>query len=176
MNGKVKGSGVWTSIVKLFNKLKTEGPLSSNVLRVKVGNGNSIRFWKDNWKGDGSLASKFNRLMYLDTDPDCLLSWRLTNGNWACQWARDIGPRNSVQLSSLIDHLGPVERRDVMDSWEWSLATDCKFNISITRKFIDDASLPSEIIDTIWVKEVPRKVNIFLWRVAWDRLPTRLNG
>ncbi|XP_071708581.1 uncharacterized protein [Rutidosis leptorrhynchoides] len=115
------GSSVWPSIVKLFGKFKSDGLLPPNVLWVKIGNGKSIHFWKDNWRGDGALASKYNRLMHLDENSDCLLTDRFINGQW------------------------------------------------------HDGILPSMEIVFKWCKHISRKVNIFIWRLAWDRLPTRLN-
>ncbi|XP_071728466.1 uncharacterized protein [Rutidosis leptorrhynchoides] len=44
-----------------------------------------------------------------------------------------------------------------------------------TREYVDDQVLPSSSLYTIWLKQVPRKINVYLWRLALDRLPTRLN-
>ncbi|XP_071688124.1 uncharacterized protein [Rutidosis leptorrhynchoides] len=178
INGIVKGSSVWISIVKLFHKLKADGSLPNNVLRVKVGNGNSIRFWKDNWKGDGTLACRYNRLLHLDADPECLLSSRLVNDKWAWEWVRGIGPRNLANLNQLTDFLGIFWAHAVFVML-WILGNGpyhrmVFFNVSDTHKFLDDGRLPSMVITSLWVKEIPRKINIFLWRVSWDRFSTRL--
>ncbi|GJS26592.1 putative RNA-directed DNA polymerase, eukaryota, reverse transcriptase zinc-binding domain protein [Tanacetum coccineum] len=49
----------------------------------------------------------------------------------------------------------------------------CKFND--TRRLIDVKILPTLVPLTSWDKTLPRKVNIFIWRLALDRLPHRLN-
>ncbi|XP_071700408.1 uncharacterized protein [Rutidosis leptorrhynchoides] len=41
--------------------------------------------------------------------------------------------------------------------------------------YIDDVIFPSSDIGTRWHKLLPRKFNVFIWRVARNRLPTRLN-
>ncbi|GJR37779.1 putative RNA-directed DNA polymerase, eukaryota, reverse transcriptase zinc-binding domain protein [Tanacetum coccineum] len=61
------------------------------------------------------------------------------------------------------------------DSCVWSLANDDVFSVGITRRYIDDHSLPSLEPSTTWVNILPRKVNIFMWRMTLDRLPHRLN-
>ena len=49
------------------------------------------------------------------------------------------------------------------------------FSVGVTRRFLDDHFLPSLVPSTIREKMLPRKVNIFLWRLILDRLPHRLN-
>ncbi|GKD71144.1 RNA-directed DNA polymerase, eukaryota, partial [Tanacetum coccineum] len=61
------------------------------------------------------------------------------------------------------------------DACYWSIANDGVFTVGITRKHLDDHFLPSSATSTCWDKTLPRKVNIFLWRLKIDRLPHRLN-
>nr|GEX38107.1 hypothetical protein [Tanacetum cinerariifolium] len=62
-----------------------------------------------------------------------------------------------------------------LDARYWSIANDGVFTVGITRKHLDDHFLPSSPTSTCWDKTIPRKVNIFLWRLKIDRLPHRLN-
>ncbi|GJX97044.1 hypothetical protein Tco_0352842 [Tanacetum coccineum] len=55
------------------------------------------------------------------------------------------------------------------------LGGDDSFTVKETREHIDDSILPTLDVPTIWCKSIPRKVNIFLWRLRLDRLPMRLN-
>ncbi|XP_071739242.1 uncharacterized protein [Rutidosis leptorrhynchoides] len=66
-----------------------------------------------------------------------------------------------------------LENKD--DAWLWSLAKDGVFSVHVTRDRVDDVLLPSMSPSTSWYKTIPRKVNIYLWRVGLDRLATRLN-
>ncbi|XP_071688860.1 uncharacterized protein [Rutidosis leptorrhynchoides] len=176
IDGVIHGSSVWPTIVNLFGKLKRNELLPSNVLRVKVDNGHSIRFWKDNWRRNGNLGNQFNRLMHLDVNPNCLLSDRLVNNMWRWNWSRaDIGPRNVSMVQQLNDVVCDIVLRDEQDRCEWTIATDRGYSVSDTRRFLDEGILPSSEISAKWWKFIPRKVNILLWRLAWDRLPTRLN-
>ncbi|GKD93065.1 RNA-directed DNA polymerase, eukaryota [Tanacetum coccineum] len=49
------------------------------------------------------------------------------------------------------------------------------FSVNSSRKHIDDHTLPSLSPSTKWCKVIPKKVNIFMWRLFLDRLPNRLN-
>ncbi|GJS68349.1 hypothetical protein Tco_0682914 [Tanacetum coccineum] len=56
-----------------------------------------------------------------------------------------------------------------------SKGEDGVFSISATRLHIDHTILSSSNIETRWNKGLPRMVNIFIWRLHLDRLPTQLN-
>ncbi|XP_071736903.1 uncharacterized protein [Rutidosis leptorrhynchoides] len=173
---KFKGKRFWVKIVDTFQKAKASGLVPANILRKKVGNGRSIRFWKDNCLGGGSLKDKFPRLYHLEVNPDCLVSDRVVNGTWCWNWRRsDLGSRVTgliVQMEASID-LPLISYKE--DQWEWIIADDSLFSVGVTRKFLDNILLPSLGQSTKWVNTLPRKVNIFIWRLAKNRLPTRLN-
>nr|GEX35334.1 putative ribonuclease H-like domain-containing protein [Tanacetum cinerariifolium] len=61
------------------------------------------------------------------------------------------------------------------DELRWELGNDATFTVKETREHIDDNILQTLDAPTIWCKSISRKVNIFLWRLRLDRLPTRLN-
>ncbi|GJT45843.1 RNA-directed DNA polymerase, eukaryota, reverse transcriptase zinc-binding domain protein [Tanacetum coccineum] len=169
-------NGVWASIISTYSMLHNRNLIPMNTLCRKVGNGLSIRFWKDAWNGGGTLMSRFNRLFHLDTNEDCLLSDRRVNDSWIWNWKRQIeGSRNEAALGSLVSDLGQVQLLDGPDSWRWSLDDDGIFSVHVTRLHIDSCMLPSCSPCTRWSKILPRKVNIFAWRLSLDRLPTRLN-
>ncbi|GJQ91568.1 putative RNA-directed DNA polymerase, eukaryota, reverse transcriptase zinc-binding domain protein [Tanacetum coccineum] len=56
----------------------------------------------------------------------------------------------------------------------WNLGLNATFTIKDARNIIDQKTLPS-LPSTSWDKIIPRKVNIFIWRLSLDRLPHRLN-
>ncbi|GKC66837.1 hypothetical protein Tco_1099435 [Tanacetum coccineum] len=73
-------SGVWSSIISTYSVLHQRNLLLMSDLSRKVGNGLSIRFWKDPWNDNGTLMSRFNRHVE--------------------------GSRNEAALDSLISELG----------------------------------------------------------------------
>ncbi|XP_071726883.1 uncharacterized protein [Rutidosis leptorrhynchoides] len=173
---KLTCSGIWSNIINAFNKAKQDGSLPSNVIRAKVGDGKSIRFWLYNWRGDGMLKNKYRRLYHLETDKNCSLADRKENGVWSWSWNRnDIGDRNRSLLNELMLNIGSISLSNNSDSWGWVLDNDTAFTVADTRTYIDTCLLPSVNPFTRWVKCVPRKINILLWRVALDKFPTRLN-
>ncbi|GJX94652.1 RNA-directed DNA polymerase, eukaryota, reverse transcriptase zinc-binding domain protein [Tanacetum coccineum] len=60
------------------------------------------------------------------------------------------------------------------DRCVWNLGPNGTFTVKDARNIIDQNTLPS-LPSTSWDKIIPRKVNIFMWRLSLDRLPHRLN-
>ncbi|PWA42728.1 RNA-directed DNA polymerase, eukaryota, Reverse transcriptase zinc-binding domain protein [Artemisia annua] len=78
-------------------------------------------------------------------------------------------------LSSIID--GVVLCPQVKDEWSWSFSNDGLFIVKCLSSIIDSAYLtycsPGKTND--WISLVPRKINIFIWCLALDRLPLLTN-
>ena len=169
-------NGVWASIISTYSMLHQHNFLMMSTLSCNVVNGLSIRLWKDPWNGNGTLMSRFNRLYHLDANSDCLLSNRRVNDSWVWNWKRQVeGSRNEAALDSLVSELGQVKLLDEPHSWSWNLDDDGSFSVHVTRVQLDSCLLPSCSPCTQWFNILPRKVNIFVWRLSLDRLPTRLN-
>ena len=150
--------------------------IPSYTLCNKVGDGMSIRFWKDNWDGNGPLISRYNRLYHLDSNANCVLSDRIFNDSWAWNWnIKSIGRRNEAALEAMVLELGQVSLSNRNDAWYWNITDDGSFSVQATRIHIGNYLLPSLSPSTRWSKLLPRKVNVFIWRLILDRLPNRLN-
>ncbi|GKF77917.1 RNA-directed DNA polymerase, eukaryota, partial [Tanacetum coccineum] len=61
------------------------------------------------------------------------------------------------------------------DNFCWSIGSTGLFTVRATRNHIDDLMLLTMDIQTRWYKILPRKVNIFFWRLRLERLPHCLN-
>ncbi|XP_071719221.1 uncharacterized protein [Rutidosis leptorrhynchoides] len=119
---------------------------------------------------------RYYRLFHLELNKDCRVSDTLSvNGlNW--QWSRNItNIRIESAILNLTNAIGDVLVFDTEDSWSWNINHSGIFVVNSTRKHIDKSILPSSNMCTTWMKYVPSKINILLWRLNLDRLPTRLN-
>ncbi|GKE14816.1 putative RNA-directed DNA polymerase, eukaryota, reverse transcriptase zinc-binding domain protein, partial [Tanacetum coccineum] len=126
--------------------------------------------------GDSPLNIRYNRLYRLELDKDCLIIDRIKNGQWSWNWSRnDLGVCNTTYFRDLLIEISRVDISTVEDTCIWSLAKDDIFSVKETRRVIDDKILLSSATSTSWDKTLPRKVNIFMWRLMLDWLPHRLN-
>ncbi|GKD46853.1 RNA-directed DNA polymerase, eukaryota, reverse transcriptase zinc-binding domain protein [Tanacetum coccineum] len=61
------------------------------------------------------------------------------------------------------------------DRWRWSLNGNGSFLVGSVRKEIDKHLLVMSSAPTRWSKLMPIEVNVFIWRMLLDKLPTRSN-
>ncbi|GJU94255.1 putative cupredoxin [Tanacetum coccineum] len=73
---------------------------------------------------------------------------------------------------SLVRHQVPT--RDGIDSWQWMLE-DGGFTVKVLKEMVDEKILGprSQVEETKWCRIVPRKVNVFMWRLKCGRIPVR---
>ncbi|GJX11961.1 RNA-directed DNA polymerase, eukaryota [Tanacetum coccineum] len=79
------------------------------------------------------------------------------------------GHECSAELLSLNHYKATVPRPKKLG---FGITTKHKEDV---RNLLDEFFLPRADVPTRWVKNIPIKVNIFAWKLALDRLPTRAN-
>ncbi|GKC82639.1 RNA-directed DNA polymerase, eukaryota [Tanacetum coccineum] len=171
---KCTTTGIWGRIVKAINSLHEKELVPLSFLQRRVGNGDSTKFWHETWMGNSPLKSQFPRLFRLALNKDCTIRECWNNG-WDLSWSRPItSGTNSQHLSTVLNLLSSFTLSDAEDSWSWSLGSP-SFTVKCTREHIDNNILPDGGMETRWNRYLPKKINIFIWRVLRDRLPTRWN-
>ena len=85
------------------------------------------------------------------------------------------GGAQSSQMEDLQQVAHAVELTMEPNCWFWPLDPSGLFSVASARKFIDEQFSIYNATPTRWIKLVPIKVNILAWRLASDKLPTRLN-
>ncbi|GJS19659.1 RNA-directed DNA polymerase, eukaryota, reverse transcriptase zinc-binding domain protein [Tanacetum coccineum] len=105
-----------------------------------------------------------------------LRSLKVKVSDWSSFLRRHpIGGAEQSQFTSLLSVIGAVSLTDHNDSWLWSLDTSNGFSVASVRSLIDDNSLDVVSKATRWNRSIPIKVNVFLWRLMLNKLPTRVN-
>ncbi|GKB22800.1 hypothetical protein Tco_0862201, partial [Tanacetum coccineum] len=87
-------------------------------------------------------------------------------------------PRGGIeqeQYEALLVQVQDVNLVPVSDRWKWSLENSGDFSVASVRKMLDNKMLPDVTTKTRWIKLVPIKVNVHVWKVKIDSLPTRFN-
>ncbi|GJT01662.1 RNA-directed DNA polymerase, eukaryota [Tanacetum coccineum] len=165
----------WNSIIKEFNYLKVQGVDVFSHCKIRIGNGLHTRFWKDLWIGDCTLSGLFPRLFALDTEKDISVAGKLQSP-LVSSFRRNVrGGIEEHQLEHLVALLDFVILSNSNDRWVSDLNGDGVFRVKDVRNLLDEFFLPRADVPTRWVKNIPIKVNIFAWKLALDRLPTRAN-
>ncbi|GJS82377.1 RNA-directed DNA polymerase, eukaryota, reverse transcriptase zinc-binding domain protein [Tanacetum coccineum] len=143
----------WSSIVYEVHRMKSNGINIFDFMKLRVGNGQTTRFWFDDWYQGGVLKDLCPRMYALETCKDVSVYEKMQNP--------------SVSDSFRRENQGGVSRLSLM--WgvlrEWLIVT-----------LVSLRTVGYGIWDSIrWVKSVPIKVNVLSWKVMVEALPTRLN-
>ncbi|GKD15488.1 RNA-directed DNA polymerase, eukaryota, partial [Tanacetum coccineum] len=89
---------------------------------------------------------------------------------------QNIGGRNVAALDVMVSEIGHVYFNNHPDAWSWKISDSDSLSVQATRSHIDNCLLSSLSPSSRWSKLIPRKVNVFIWWLILDRLPTRLNS
>ncbi|GJX61980.1 RNA-directed DNA polymerase, eukaryota, reverse transcriptase zinc-binding domain protein [Tanacetum coccineum] len=84
------------------------------------------------------------------------------------------GGMEQSQFQDLMERLQSFSCSSNVDSWIWNPDPSGDFTVKYTRRWLDDIILPTNLMVTRWNPLVPKKVNIFCWRMFLNRIPTRL--
>lgn len=170
----IKSQGVWSRIVSSINSMHARNIIPLSSIQRVVNNGASMYFWHDSWNGNSPLKLQFPRLFRLATNKDCMIRDNWNNG-WNIDWVRNISSGSAAsQLTILQNTLTETILNNSEDTYVWSVDPPA-FSVKSARCLIDAGLLPHSGPKTRWNKLLPKKVNIFLWRMLRDRLPTRWN-
>nr|GFC42644.1 reverse transcriptase domain, reverse transcriptase zinc-binding domain protein [Tanacetum cinerariifolium] len=82
--------------------------------------------------------------------------------------------RNVAALDVMVSEIGHVSFNNGRDAWSWKISVNDSFSVQATRSHTNNCLLPLLSPSSRWSKLIPRKVNVFIWRLIWDRPPTRL--
>nr|GEY37043.1 RNA-directed DNA polymerase, eukaryota, reverse transcriptase zinc-binding domain protein [Tanacetum cinerariifolium] len=165
---KMGGCSCWLSIVNEIRVLQIKGVDIFEFLKLRLGNGDMIKFWLDNWYEGGILKNILPRLYALENEKEVTVSSMLNDLNLE-------GVIEEEQLNILSEIVRSINLVSMYDRWVWSLENSGEFTVASTQKLIDEVRLPKIGDMTRWVKCVPIKVNILAWKIRSDALPTRIN-
>ncbi|GKU86399.1 hypothetical protein SLEP1_g931 [Rubroshorea leprosula] len=151
--------------------------------RAKVGEGNTVSFWWDKWRGEEYLANRFPRLYLLSTEKTKMCSEMgcRTNGvwEWKINWRRNLFDWEKEEAMELHNMIQSVQTtQGCMDSWEWTHSKDGQYSTkSAYAMLTKDEKEASETttFTRIWSSILPSKVSAFNWQLLLDRIPTKMN-
>ena len=127
--------------------------------------------------GTRSLKDQYARVYAMESNKECMVRDRWVDEQWQWNWDRSMpeGGRTGQQFIDMQQALHHLELSDREDTWQCTLQQDGSFTVACIRKHIDEKTLHSGDTETRWNNLVPIKVNILVWRLRMDRLPTREN-
>ena len=176
INSKKGNNSCWVSIIKEMDSLSKHGIHVMQYMRIKLGDGESTKFWRDNWCDEGVLKYRYPRVYALESSKNVTVATKLRQDNLSKSFRRL--PRGGIELEQFhnIEHISKlVTLTSANDRWIWDLEKSGVFSVASIRKMIDDKTLPRSDYKSRWNKYTPIKVNVHAWKVMTSSLPTRFN-
>ncbi|KAJ0878040.1 putative reverse transcriptase zinc-binding domain-containing protein [Helianthus annuus] len=168
--------GVWFNIVNLLDNVLLDNKPIKDLFKGELGNGESIKFWLDSWLPGGPLKHRFPSLFELETKKECRVIERINNsGNsrFSWKWRRVITAGQEVDdLIGLCSLLFNVSLIDVPDKWVWDGSADRLFSVSSIKASLSNKFNPQWNYVPSLCKWLPRKYNVFIWRLGVNKLAT----
>uniref|UniRef100_A0A8I6YB20 Reverse transcriptase zinc-binding domain-containing protein n=1 Tax=Hordeum vulgare subsp. vulgare TaxID=112509 RepID=A0A8I6YB20_HORVV len=135
-----------------------------NMTKFIIGNGESTRFWEDNWLGDEPLALQYPQLYNIAQRRQTIVAAVLRETPLNIQFRRSLIGNRWVRWLHLVRRLMDVSLSDDPDMIVWKLTSNDTFSVkSMYDHVIDSALIPKS--SHIWNVKVPLKLKIFLWFV-----------
>ena len=157
-----KTSAIWKGILFVKeNFMKT--------ITYRVGSGEKILFWKDNWIGARPLANQFPDLCSCVVDKNakvkCYLSFSGEQKVWIPILRRNLMEHEVGQLISLLNQLsGGIHCRRWGGIRLWKASKDGSFSVSSFFSSITRSNMRNPMV-SIWKLKAPTRVVVFGWRV-----------
>ncbi|KAL4559868.1 hypothetical protein LXL04_032014 [Taraxacum kok-saghyz] len=170
----VDGWSPWSRVLAVDAKMHVSDIIPEHTLWRQVGDGRDTLFWDDCWIGGQPLSVRFPRLVALALKRDGSVADYWGGIGWRWGWRRPLTGRSLDMFVEMESQLCEIRCNDFKDKWKWRLGVDGSFTVGETRRWIEDRILPVGEVQSRWCGNVPRKVNILVWRVRLNRLPTRL--
>ncbi|GKV24334.1 hypothetical protein SLEP1_g33961 [Rubroshorea leprosula] len=177
------GSTWWRDICRLNNiECKHEGWLVEG-FKIRVGDGGSIKFWWDEWCGEGQLANRFPRLYLLSAGKDFKVSqsrgWLNGTWIWHLEWRKGLHSWEEQEVSELMKMINDITiTRGKEDIWEWSHSKDGDYSSKSAYQALkrEHGSEQQQLaLHKVWNSIVPNKISAFSWQVLQDKIPTKIN-
>jgi mannosylglycoprotein endo-beta-mannosidase len=156
-----------------------------NIVR-RLGNGLSIRFWKEVWIGDSPLCLMFPRLFSLSLQKDaCIGELLLADGErrrWNFNWRRNLFQWEVDRVNVLVGLLVNVNLSHLEDGWIWKANPEEGFSVKSAYDMLmvgvvtnNLTTFELKVFSDIWESPAPSKVVAFSWQLFHNRIPSRVN-
>lgn len=172
---RLVATGNWKSICSVENFFTNKGLVINSLFCGKVGNGETLRFWLDNWTGYGQLCVLFPELFKLESNKKVEVATRANeDGSYNWEWKARRWSQLAISELLALHNLGiQVHFSNKHDYWEWGPDGTKDFSVSLVRKLLRPSDNNANSVIFPWNKVLPAKINIFGWRMLLNRLPTK---
>ncbi|CAL5355041.1 unnamed protein product [Camellia sinensis] len=175
-----KFSPIWRGIISAADQCTSLKEHYLNNFQLKVGDGQRISFWADNWRRSGCLKDEFPTLFRLSLEKketlSILVDKKIRTGGWALAFRRELYDWEKLDLARLLNTLleAPDLRPGCPDQSVWLASSSGILTVAdLYKSFLASAGDTLSITKLIWLKLIPPKVQVFCWFAWKGRVKTK---
>ncbi|GLU21725.1 hypothetical protein SLE2022_378470 [Rubroshorea leprosula] len=145
----------------------------------RIGTGQDIRLWRDNWLPSGAIPRPRSALIQQDMD-DRVSAF--IDVNTSCWKEGDVRQQFCAEDAESILHI-PLSRSCSVDRLIWLGTNNGKFSVKSAYKYAWELIFGTQhhahdqilkpVWRSVWSLNVPSKLKHVLWRIIWEILPSR---
>ncbi|KAJ0837207.1 putative reverse transcriptase zinc-binding domain-containing protein [Helianthus annuus] len=163
----------------MLERLEVNGSRFSSCLRGKIGNGERIIFWKDVWYGNVPFMDRWPCLFAQDQNKNAVVAVRFQqNGDRvgiASFWNFNTDSVAAISEAQDVQAVASqVRMNGGKDKWVWNHCSSGKFSVAAVKHWLGQNYGAPLVRFMRWESWLPSKINIFIWRLELDRIPTRM--
>ncbi|KAL5729637.1 mannosylglycoprotein endo-beta-mannosidase [Ranunculus cassubicifolius] len=144
----------------------------------KVGRGDTIQFWHNNWLGGTKLSKRFPALFTRSRRKSGFISDFRVDGEWCFDMNRRLSDREIAEVAELLSLLEGVNLTPEEDKLQWwsegkpFSVRNCYLLISQARVLVQGLGVCNFSSKKIWRGVTPARVNFFIWLLVRHRVLT----
>ncbi|KAL9662535.1 hypothetical protein QQ045_027368 [Rhodiola kirilowii] len=180
-NSSSKG---WKDILKIVKGNSEVALAFKEGLKLKLGRGEKISFWEDVWLGERALKDQYPKLHQLAVNNKTSVremgDWIGGTWQWHLKFRRNLyqwEESDKRELEEGLKHIQLKDRED--DKIVWKFSSDGRFSTNSLMKAARAIKIKNkgweEVPFQLWSGLAPPKVEMLIWRIYLDSLPSKVN-
>jgi hypothetical protein len=177
---KKKLSGIWQGIKSTITNSDLDSSLIRDGCKLKIGNGNYVKFWLDTWLTGICLANSYPALFHLSSSKSGFVSqmgyWLEDTWYWNLKWRRPLKASETLMVQRLMSDLNLAAIHRLKEDrliWEWGKDEDYTVNSYMLALERIRYAGSKTYVTNVWKSICPPKTEMTLWLALNEGLCTR---
>jgi len=171
----------WKDLTKVRTSDQDNNWFNSNVA-WKVGSGDKIKFWEDEWLDIGQLKERFERL-YNNSELqnktiDSCGRWNSEGWVWEFRWRREWFEREKLMVEEFMSIISQVPlHQGTKDKRFWNDPPTFSFSVKSAYNKLANHTIGRglEVFEHLWDLKVMPSAMFYVWRAFSNRIATKQN-
>jgi hypothetical protein len=141
----------------------------------KIGRGDKVRFWEDNWLGSSSLVIPFWKLYRIVNEKNATVDEVWNGSSLKCSFRRNMDDNLEQQWEEVCMLASTITFSSEEDSLIWKFSSSGLYSTQSLYRVINFRGIQLVLVPALWSIKVPPRVHFFLWLVSKNKVLTRDN-